>query len=384
MERHHEALASVVRPFKAGQEQECLDAVRAHCDGLQMADNGISTLLTNARKLLQAEDHPLEGSCRYPELTMRKNAVAAMKQAEKRLREPGYLYDIDIVKEFGEVGLAALRCFITDRAKLNSRVVDAGVATLFVALATGRRVGEIIDGRQGRPQYTWSEDGKDATLTYLLKQKPEHRAAHTFPLALFPSDLLQACLIKIRAHYLPTIIRREESGVPADRILHDIDMQINARLRAWFPLVTVSWNQYWDKQPGQNGFTVHCLRAFYCAHLYRLKKDEGLEPCYLKMIQTWLGHYSEDTSMNYEKVEDVVGAKLEKDPAAIPGFGQATTNKGRLMEYTSLILADTVLDEETKDRLYELVNKVLTKVKKTEKAASSASASSASKKRKAA
>jgi hypothetical protein len=356
---HAETVAALVRA--ADTKEEALAAVKQYCDACIEAgtfqDTYVRKHLTAGGKILAAEGHPLHDCCRCPELQFAINAKARAKKTAARQSSDAAMLQIDLNVELYPQCLRILQANKDGATHVgNLKLSHSMVAVAFIAM-TGRRKGEVVDGREGAPEWDWSSEKDEATLSYLLKQG-DAPTPHTFPL-LCDRELLQHALTTVRGHYLHSLKPGREDD------LSNAGEQLNRAVRKLFPAVAHAWLQIFPKEStGDRGFTAHCLRAFYCAKLWSVG-DHG-SSIYLPQVQQWLGHKSEETSECYEKVRHVKGHVLpQSGTATVAAAAPEPETKGEFIDVDYDSEANEITIEQKKIELLAL--ELAQKIKRREK-----------------
>jgi hypothetical protein len=315
-------------------------AVQAY--GQEAIDEGrwdgsyVRSLLTRVNNKLKDDGHPWR--CKHPELHTSKNAEYAAKKAAERL-SPGANFMIDLDEEIYPEAVRILE------ANMVGEEVEQEDVTVSIAALTGRRIGEILDPRDGAPQWTISDQEDKMTLSYLEKQGASPRP-HTFPV-LCDRKLVEHGITTVRAHFREEVEKQDG----AEDELGSVRKKVNEALKRMFPEVEAAWLEFSPVQKGGRGFTVHCLRAFYGAKLWSIHDTPGGN--YLAHLRKWLGHLYESTSKIYEKVRHESGVKLISAVVAEP---EPATETEFIDFILTLVTNCGLLDKDRKRKIQKVLS----------------------------
>jgi hypothetical protein len=225
------------------------------------------------------------------------------------------LLQIDLEVEMYPLCLEILKLHKAKASHVGKMCLTLPMVAVAFLFMTGRRLGGVVDDREGAPVWEFSDDDAEysttATMSFLLKQG-EQKTSHTFPV-LCDIELLDCALTDIRDYCRPLI---KTAPRPGEDALKKAGDQLNAAVRKLFPAVDEAWDSFFQPREREKGFTVHALRAFYGAKLWSMYGKPG--GIYLPQLKIWLGHSVEDSTKYYEKVVHVKGHVLDSVAAAAP------------------------------------------------------------------
>jgi Telomere resolvase len=359
-----EYFASLVR--SAATEEEADSVVQAYCDkvikqGLWEATY-VRSLMTLANTKLKEEGHPWV--CKHPVLHTSVNAEYAAKKAAERM-SPGANFLIDLNEEILPKAVRTLEANMDGEELLQEDVIVS------IAAVTGRRIGEVLDPRDGAPQWQFSSVQDDmVTLSFLEKQGAARRP-HTSPV-LCDRKLVEHGINTVRAHFREEV----EQQMGTEDELNSVRKRVNEAFQRMFPKVEAAWLEFSPAQKGERGFTVHCLRAFYGAKLWSIYGTE--DGNYLAHLKGWLGHRHERTSAIYEKVRHVSGCKLTTGAAAAAEPEPET--EGELIDLMlTRVTNSELLSKGRKRKLRDSLASMIIDIGKEEQKAENAAAAAAKK-----
>jgi hypothetical protein len=302
-EQHWETMASLVRTAKT--KEGALAAVEKYCDEMEeekrFARNTLISHMTEATKILKRDNHPLQEYCKYTEMTNNRNDDRDVRATTASL-SPDARLQLDLDVDIYPRSLRILQANKDGRTHVDGFKLHQKHVAIAVIAMTGRRRGEVVDGREGAPVWDFTSEREDmVTLSFLKKQRDPH--PHTFPV-LCDRALVEHGVKTVQAFYLEKLQRKTGSG---DNLTF-IGSQVNPALTSLFPEVAAAWATFCPKIDGEKGFTQHALRAFYGAKLWSIHGTDG--GIYLAHLKEWLGHLDLATSAIYDKVRHVSGVKL--------------------------------------------------------------------------
>jgi hypothetical protein len=366
------SIDTLVALVKGADTQEAaLDAVKAHCDAKLKARefkvNGIRKQMTLANMKLMEDGDKLAGHCRYPALQYEGNNAQDAKRAAVRESTDGALLQIDLDVELYPLCLEILKLHKAKASHVGKMCLTLPMVAVAFLFMTGRRLGGVVDDREGAPVWEFSNDDDEysatATMSFLLKQG-EQKTSHTFPV-LCDIELLDCALTDIRDYCRPLIKSDAAPGVDA---LKRIGGQLNTAVKKLFPAVDEAWDNFFEPREREKKFTVHALRAFYGAKLWSIYGKPG--GIYLAQLKIWLGHSVEDSSKYYEKVVHVKGHVLDSVAAAAPVTEEALINN----MLTSLNDPQQPMKEDRKRKLRTCLAGMIVEIGKEEEKAARAAA----------